>query len=300
MKIWLLNSKHGKKLYGNKRILEEGKNKGVNIKFINIEDIELVIHSQWIEKLFYKNKPVSLPDVVFARNNTSYQMKSIAEFLEHKGVMMINDNSARFLAKDKFLSLQKLAIHKLPVPKTILLKWVPNIDFIEQQLEYPIIIKKIEWAQGKWIIKVNNKGDLEDFMEMFEESISGLNKNLILQEFIGEKAGEDLRIFVVWWKVVWSMLRKWKQWDFKSNYSGWWEVFHHCLTPQEEKIALEAASIIGLDIAGIDVLFDKDNGYKICEVNASPGFEGLEKATGANIAKEIIDYIIIKYQEKQK
>lgn len=295
MKIWLLNKKTNKTWKWAKRILEEAKKAKVNLKFIAIEDIELIIWNKWKEEIFYKNKPCKLPDVVIARNDVSYQMRSIMDFLEGQWVNMINDSASRFLAKDKFLSLQKLASNSIPVPKTILLKWIPNIEFIEEQLNYPIILKKIEGSHWKWIIKVNNREDLEDIIEMLSDSLSMLNKNVILQEFIWEKVWQDLRLFIIWWRIAWAMLRKWKAWDFKSNYSGWGDVFIHKPTEQEEIIALNAANIIWLDIAWIDILFDKNNGYKICEVNASPWFEWLEKATWLNIAWEIVSYITKRY-----
>jgi RimK family alpha-L-glutamate ligase len=222
-------------------------------------------------------------------------MKSIMDFLEHQWVNFINNTVSRYLAKDKFLSLQKLANNSIPVPKTILLKWIPNIDFIETQLSYPIILKKIEWSHWKGIIKVNNREDLEDIIEMLSDSVFTLNKNVILQEYIWEKAGQDLRFFIVGWRIIWSMLRKWKEGDFKSNYSWGWNVFQHTPNEKEEILALESANIIWLDIAWIDILFDKDNWYKICEVNASPWFEWLEEATWLNIASEIINYIIKRY-----
>ena len=298
MKIWLLNTKKNKWAFWVKRVLEEWKKLWLRMKFVSIEDIELVISSDGEETLFIKNKVVKLPNIVLPRNDTSYQIKSITDFLENKGVHIVNSNVSRFLAKDKFLSLQKLALNAIPVPKTILLKWVPNIPFIEEQLQYPIIIKKIEWSQWRWIIKVNNREDLEDMIEMLEENMKTLNRNLILQEYIWEKSWQDLRFFVVWSRIIGSMLRKWKEWDFKSNFSGWGKVFDHIPTEREEILALDSTSIIWLDIAWVDMLFDKDNGYKICEVNASPWFEWLEKATWKNIAAEIVNYIAKRYNIK--
>jgi len=295
MKIWLLTDKRNKKAYGNVRILEEAKNKGLKMKMVMVEDIELLIDNQLEDKIYINNKLVKLPNVVIPRVCVSYQMKSVTDFLEHRWVYMINDTASRFLAKDKFFSLQKLALNSLPIPKTILLKGLPNIWFIEEKLSYPIILKKIDGAQWKWILKINNRHDLEDVIEMLDESLNTLNKNIILQEYIGEKIGQDLRVFIVWWRVIAAMLRKGKDGDFKSNYSGGWNVFFHEVSSQEEIIALEAANIIGLDIAGIDILFDKNDGYKICEVNASPGFEWLEKASNVNIAWEIVDYIIQRF-----
>lgn len=297
MKIWLITDKKNSKAYGARRIIQEAKNHNIVIKKVLIEDIELVIDSHMQEDFYVKNKKMKLPDLVIPRVCVSYNMKSIMEYLENKSVAVINSNQARFLAKDKFLSLQKLAIENIPVPKTVLLKWKPNTSFIEETLGFPVIIKKIEWAQWKWIIKANTKEDFEDIIEMLEDTSSIDSKNFILQEFIGEKAGQDIRLFVVWWRVIASMLRKWKQWDFKSNFSWGGSVNNHIPNEKEEMLAIQAANIIWLDIAGIDLLFDKNNGYKICEVNASPGFEWLEEATNQNIAAEIINYIKIRYLE---
>ena len=300
MKIWLITDKKNAKAYGARRILEEAKKNNITIKKVLIEDIELVIDSHMNEDFYVKNKKVKLPDLVIPRVCVSYNMKSIMEYLENKNVAVINTNISRFLAKDKFLSLQKLATASIPVPKTVLLKWKPNTDFIAETLWFPVIIKKIEGAQWKGIIKANTKEDFEDIIEMLEDNISIDSKNFILQEFIWEKAWQDIRLFVIGWRVVASMLRKWKQWDFKSNFSWGGSVQVHSPNETEEMLAIQAANIIGLDIAWIDLLFDKNNGYKICEVNASPGFEGLEQATNKNVAEEIIHFIKIRYLDNMQ
>ena len=178
-----------------------------------------------------------------------------------------------------------MAINRLPVPKTILLKGMPNISFIEKQLNYPIILKKLDWHAWKGIIKVKDSWELEDILEMLEESLVKLNKVLLLQEYIWEKAWQDLRIFLVWWRVIASMLRKWKDWDFKANFSWGWSVYKHEVNEKEEILAIEATNLI----------FDKDNWYRICELNASPGFKWLEEATGINIAWDILNYIENRY-----
>lgn len=295
MKIWILDKEKNKLVYGTKRLLEEGKNRSIDIEFIAIEDIELVIDAYSQEKLFIQNEKTSLPDVVIPRVDNSYQMTSIMDFMENAGVYVINTNEARLLANDKFLSLQKMAANRLPVPKTILLKWIPNINFIEKQLNYPIILKKLDWKAWKWIIKVQNSWELEDILEMMEESLSKLNTYLLLQEYIWEKAGVDLRVFLVGWRVISAMLRKWKEWDFKANFSGGWSVHNYEVNQKEEILSVETANLIGLDIAGVDLLFDKDNWYRICEINATPGFKWLEEATWVNIAKQIINYIETRY-----
>ena len=122
MKIWLITDKKNAKAYGARRILEEAKKNNITIKKVLIEDIELVIDSHMNEDFYVKNKKVKLPDLVIPRVCVSYNMKSIMEYLENKNVAVINTNISRFLAKDKFLSLQKLATASIPVPKTVLLK----------------------------------------------------------------------------------------------------------------------------------------------------------------------------------
>lgn len=298
MKIWIIDKERNREAHWSKRILEEWLNRKLDISFVAVEDIELVIDSYQWEKLFIKNEKTTLPDVVIPRLDNSYQIKSIIDFMENKWVWVVNTNDARLLANDKYLSLQKMSANRLPVPKTILLKWIPNIDFIEKELNYPIILKKLDWKAGKWIIKVKDRWELEDILEMLEESLMKLENQLILQEFIGERAGQDLRIFLVGWRVVASMLRKWKEWDFKANFSGWGTVYGHEVNEKEEILAVESANITWLEIAWVDLLFDKDNGYRICEINACPWFKWLEEASWVNIAAEILNYIETRYSIK--
>jgi len=212
MKIWIIDKFKSKDANWIVKLLEEWLNQWLDIEFVPVEDIELIIDSNLNEKLFIKNQKVKLPQIVIPRMDNSYQIKSIIDFMENQGINIINSNRARLLANDKFLSLQKLATNRIPVPKTMLLKWIPNIEFIEKQFSYPIIIKKLDWHAWKWIIKVNNSQELEDILEMLEESFTRLSNNLIIQEYIWEKAWQDLRVFIVWWRIVWSMLRKWKEW----------------------------------------------------------------------------------------
>lgn len=100
---------------------------------------------------------------------------------------------------------------------------------------------------------------------MLEESIDVKKINLILQEFVSEKKWKDIRVFIIWGRAIWAMLRTWKEWDFKANFSGWWSVENFELTPEIEWIAVESARILWLDIAWVDILFDKD-GYRFVKL----------------------------------
>lgn len=276
---------------------EEAQKLGIKFRILVPEKFELVTGSNGKEEIFYNEKPLAMPDVFIARYTTQYFSYLISKHFEQSGAFIINSVESRKLAKDKLLSLQHLVKHNLPVPRSILAKFPLNIDFIEKHLSYPLIVKKTEGSEGKGIMLSENRNQLEDLIEMFDENFQ--RTNLILQEFIAEKKGKDIRVFVIGGRAMGAMLRTGKEGDFKANYSGGGSVASFELNPEIEWLAVESARAIGLDIAGVDILFDKD-GYKICEVNASPYFEGFEKATKLNIAKEIFTYLLIRLGENKK
>ena len=139
-------------------------------------------------------------------------------------------------------------------------------------------------SQGKGIIKVDSHAQLEDLVDMLDTG-----KPLIFQEFIAASSGKDLRVFVIGGRVVGAMMRVAAKGNFKANVHQGGTVKPVKISPQVEWLVLETVKIVGLDIAGVDLLIDK-NTYKICEVNSSPGFEGLEKALGENIAIKMFLY----------
>lgn len=272
---------------------EEAKKLGLKFQITLPEHFELVISNDGDADLFYKGKPFSLPDAFIPRFTTTYFAHMITKHFEQTGIFVVNPSQARKMAKDKLATLQSLAKNNLPVPKSILAKFPLNKEFIEQSLSYPIILKKTEGSEGKGILLCENEGQLEDMMEMLEESANADRMNLILQEFISSKRGKDIRVFVIGGRAIGAMLRTGKPGDFKANFSGGGTVEKFDLTPEIEWLAIKSAHTVGLDIAGVDILFDKE-GYRICEVNASPYFEGFEQATGINVAKAIFEYLIVR------
>lgn len=296
MKIYILSSQKSLKRYENKRFKEEAENLNIKLRILVPEKFELVIGPDGKEHIFYNEKPLSSPDIFIARHSTSYFTHMISRYYEKSEALVINHSSSRQIAQDKLKTMQHLAQKNIPVPKTILAKFPLNISFIEKHLSYPIIIKKTEGSEGKGIMLSENRGQLEDLMELLEESIDEAKFNLVLQEFISTNKGKDVRVFVVGGRAIGAMLRTGKEGDFKANYSGGGSVENFPLTPEIEWLACESAKAIGLDIAGVDILFDKE-GYKICEVNNSPYFEGFEKATGINVAQEIYKYLSVRIGE---
>lgn len=299
MKTYLLSSQKRLKCYENLRMKEEAKKMGIKFRVLIPENFELVIEAGGTEQIFYNEKPLALPNVFISRYTTTYFAHMITRYYEQDDTFVLNTSAARKIAKDKLLTLQYLAQNNIPVPRSILAKFPLNISFIEKHLSYPMIVKKSEGSEGKGIMLSENRTQLEDLIEMLEESVDIKKFNLILQEFISEKKGKDIRVFVIGGRAIGAMLRTGKEGDFKANFSGGGAVENFPLNPEIEWLAVESARVLGLDVTGVDILFDKD-GYKICEVNASPYFEGFEKATGINVSKEIFNYLTLRLGETKQ
>jgi RimK family alpha-L-glutamate ligase len=276
---------------------EEAKDTSIHFRVLIPEKLEIVIEARGNEQIFYNEKPLPLPDVFIPRYVTTYFSHMISRYYEKGKTLVLNVSSARKAAKDKLLTLQYLAQKNIPVPKSILAKFPLNISFVEKHISYPIIVKKSEGSEGRGIMLSENREQLEDLTEMLEESVDVRKFNLILQEFVSTKKGKDIRVFVIGGRAIGAILRTGKKGDFKANFSGGGTVEKFPLNSEIEWLAVESTKILGLDVAGVDILFDT-NGYKICEVNASPYFEGFEKATGLNIAKEIFKYLSLRLDRK--
>ena len=170
----------------------------------------------------------------------------------------------------------------------MLAKFPIESSLIQKHIGFPAVIKTLSGSQGSGVFLTQNKASLEDLMQLIEAT--NPKTNFIIQEFIKTSHGRDLRVLTVGGRVIGAMERFAKNGDFKANFSRGGEVKEFHITPELEWLTLEISRILNLDIAGIDLLFD-ENGFKICEVNSSPGFQGMEKASQKDIAEEIIKYV---------
>lgn len=194
--------------------------------------------------------------------------------------------------KDKLFTQQILAEKNLPVPKTMLMKLPIDSELVENQIGFPVVIKAISGSQGKGVFLPEKKEHLTDLIHLIE--LTNPKFNLILQEFIKSSYGRDLRVFVIGGRIVGCMERMAQDKGFKANFSAGGKVKEHEITPEIEWLATEASRVLGLDIAGVDLLFDEDH-FKICEVNSSPGFQGLQSCCKVNTPQEIYHYMKIRY-----
>lgn len=235
-----------------------------------------------------------LPDCVIPRtgSGTTYFSSAVIRQFEQLGVYVLNTSRSIEIAKDKLETVQTLAVNNLPIPNTILAKFPLDLDLIDQQFSYPVIMKKISGSEGKGIVMCENRAQLEDIAEMVKGS-----RNVIIQECINDSLGRDIRVFVVGGRVIGSMLRIANPNTFKANYSAGGSVSKFETTPEIEWLALESSRLMGLDIAGVDLLFDGD-GFRICEVNSAPYFGGFEEATNIDVPHEIFDFIRVRHEGK--
>ncbi len=166
-----------------------------------------------------------------------------------------------------------------------------DIDFVQKYLGFPVIVKKISGSYGRGVFLAENKKQLRQLVTMAE--LSKKSYDIIIQEFVKDTWGKDLRVLVVNNKVVGCMMRQATDDDFRANITRGGEGFPYEVNEQIEWLSVESSKALDLDIAGVDLLFD-NGGYKICEVNSNPGFEGMENYTKKNIAEEIVSFIKLK------
>ena len=287
MKAWLiLKQKNRSTKYETDRLLEEGNGE---VELVLHPDIDILVGNEGRKSLRKKRKFVDLPDVVIPRtgSGTGYFGLSVLRHLEKLGVPLVNGSAAIEATKDKLWSCQIFAENNLPTPKTLLVKQPIDSNLVKKEIGFPAVIKIFAGSYGKGVHLVQNKNEFTDFTDF----IYGIKSDeaMIVQQYISSRPGEDLRVYVIGNKVLGAMKRSSTDGSFKTNITRGAVGSSFPMNERIEQIALDTAKALGLDIAGIDLLFDGQD-YKLCEANSAPGFLGFEKYTGVNVAKEIIDF----------
>ncbi len=287
MKIAILSRKHS--LYSTHRLVEAARERGHSADVIDTLRCYMNISSS-APNVHYKGEVLKTYDAVIPRVGASvtFYGAAVIRQLEMMGVFCVNDSVAITRARDKLRSLQILSKKGIGMPVTGFAHSMAEIeDLIRMVGGPPLVIKFLEGTQGIGVILVETTNAARSVLEAF----LGLKVNIMVQEFIREANGSDLRCFVVGGKVVAAMQRRAKSTDeFRSNLHRGGSAVPVELTDEERKMAVRAAHIIGLNVAGIDMI-RSNRGPLIMEVNASPGLEGIERTTGVNVAGEIIKFI---------
>jgi ribosomal protein S6--L-glutamate ligase len=287
MKIAILSRRHD--LYSTKRLVEAAKKRKHKADvidtircYMNITSSQPTIH--------YKGSELKPYEAVIPRIGASISLygAAVVRQLETMGVFCVNDSIAITRARDKLRSLQLLSKKGIGLPITGFAHSLDEIkDLIKMVGGPPLLIKFLEGTQGIGVVLVESTTAARSVIEAF----LGLKVNILVQEYIKEAAGADIRCFVVGDKVVAAMKRQAKApEEFRSNLHRGGEATPIDITEEERSMAIRAAHIIGLNVAGVDIV-RSHRGPLIIEVNASPGLEGIEKATGCDVASSIIEFI---------
>ena len=292
-KGWMLVKPKFQESYETQRLLEEFGNHNIEVKLIDPNEIDIFVNKENKQSILVNGKSLPLPKFVFPRtgSGTTYYIKAVIRHFERMGVPVINSSEAIDNVKDKLYTHQILAQSNLDIPNTMLLKHPIDISFVEKNIGFPVIVKKISGSYGRGVFLCENKKQLNQLVTMAE--LTKKSYDIIIQEFVKDTWGKDLRVFVVNNKVVGCMMRQATDDDFRANLSRGGEGFPYEVNEQIEWLSSESSKALGLDIAGVDLLF-QNGGYKICEVNSNPGFEGMENFTKKNIAGEIVSFIKLK------
>ena len=290
MNGWILHKKEMGEVYETDILVEEFEKQGIKVRVVNPQDVDIFVDRDDRKSILVGGKTRALPDFVLPRtgSGTTYFIKAIIRHLERLGVILINGSSSIDAVKDKLYTQQVLGESNLPVPKTLLVKHPIDVNLVETNIQYPMIIKTLSGSYGAGVFLVENRKQLKQLLKMAE--ITKPSYNIIIQEFIEDSFGKDLRVLVVNGKVVGCMMRQSVDDDFRANITRGGEGIPYQIDEQIEWLGGECSRLLNLDIAGVDLLFNKD-GYSICEVNSSPGFEGMDKYCKTNIAEEIVNYV---------
>jgi ribosomal protein S6--L-glutamate ligase len=275
-------------LYSHKRLVEAAQQRGHEIEIINHLRCYMHITSHR-PAVYFQGRALPVYDAVIPRIGASvtFYGTAVLRQFEMMGVWSVNESVAITRARDKLRCLQLLARKGVGLPVTVFAHKTSTAEEVVKMVGGPpVIIKLLEGTQGIGVIL----GETQRAAESIIEAFGGVNTNILVQEFIKEAKGEDIRAFVIGGKVVASFKRKGKEGEFRSNLHRGGSAEAAKITPEERSTAISAAKAMGLNVCGVDML-RSNHGPVVMEVNSSPGLEGVEGATGVDVAGLIIEFI---------
>lgn len=297
MKIAILSNGNGN--YSTKRLKEIAIKRGHQVKVIKYRDCYASIE-QNNPTVSYKGEDLGQYDAIIPRiaSNMTRYGTAIVRQLEMQGVFSVSSSIAISRSRDKLRSMQLLAKAGVGIPKTVVSRNSADIDNLIDKLGgTPVIIKLARGTHGNGVVLAESKKAAKSVLQAFYLTNED-GTNILIQEFVKESAGTDIRAFVVGSRVVASMMRQSLDDDFRSNLHKGGEGTVVKLTEEERKMAIKAAKAMGLNVAGVDMMRSA-RGPLILEVNASPGF-GIEQVTGRDVATPIIEYIELNAKRRNK
>ena len=276
-------------LYSNRRIMEAGKQRGHDMRFINAGLAYMNISSDSPEVHYRGGELIEDVDAVIPRIRPSVTFYgcAITRQFQSTGAYCLNDSVAIARSRDKLRTLQLLSSKGIGMPITGFARSPQDTnELIKMVGGAPLVVKLLEGTQGKGVVLAETNKAAESVINAFKS----LKANILVQEFVKEAQGKDIRCFVIDGKVVGSIQREAAEGEFRANLHLGGTASAVKITPTERKIAIKAAKAVGLQVAGVDII-RSSSGPKVLEVNSSPGLEGIESVTGRDIASMMIDCI---------
>lgn len=293
MRIAILS--RNKNLHSIRRLLQEAKRLNVQCDVINPLDCQVVVEGKTRRILFHGHE---LPDydAVMPRIGTSitdYGLAVVKHF-ESQGTYLVNGSKAIAESRDKMRSLQVLSEHGLRVPTTILSRGSRNLrSALLAVKEMPVVLKLLRGTQGVGVMLLHSPVSVSSVLD----TLNTLEEDVLLQQFLKQGAGRDYRAFVVGGEIVATMMRTAPSGEFRSNIHRGGEGTLVTLPASYRRVAIRAAQAFNLGVAGVDIM-EGPHGPTLLEVNSSPGFEGIEKATKKNIAGQIMKYVVSQARKR--
>tara|TARA_B110000208_G_scaffold97630_1_gene122070 strand:+ start:427 stop:1302 length:876 start_codon:yes stop_codon:yes gene_type:complete len=277
-----------KDLYSTRRLVEEAEKRNHIVEVIDPLSCDLIIENEK-PTILYKDKYLDYVDAIIPRIGASvtfYGCAVVRQF-EMMNVFSSVSSDAIIRSRDKLRSFQHLSKAGVDMPKTVFTNYSRDVEKVIAQVGgTPVVIKLLEGTQGIGVVLAESKIAAESVLEAF----NGLEARALIQEYISEAKGADLRALIVDEQVVGAMKRQGKEGEFRSNLHRGGTYEHYKLSDAEIKIAIKAARKLKLPICGVDLL-QSDRGPLVMEINSTPGLEGIESASKKNIAQAIITYI---------
>lgn len=275
-------------LYSTKRLVEEGLIRGHEVEVIDPLKCDIIIESEK-PTIFYKDRYLDYVDAIIPRIGASITFFgcAVVRQFEMMGAFTTVTSDSILRSRDKLRCFQRLSKADIGMPKTVFTNYSRDVEEVISHVGgTPVVIKLLEGTQGLGVVLAETKNAAESVLEAF----NGLQARALVQEYIAESKGADLRVFIVDHQVVGAMKRQGKEGEFRSNLHRGGSANLIKLTTPELALAIRAAKALKLPVCGVDMLQSK-RGPLILEVNSTPGLEGIEGATQKNIARAIITYI---------
>jgi ribosomal protein S6--L-glutamate ligase len=275
-------------LYSTRALVEAASARGHLVEVLDTLQFDIRV-SRGNPELLYQGEPVGAVDAVIPRIGASitYFGLAVVRQFEMMGVYCLNESQAIARSRDKLRCLQLLSRHDIGLPPTVYTRQADHVPACIEQLEGPpVVVKLLQGTQGIGVVLAETAMAAHSVIEAFH----GLEQNILIQKFIKEAKGADIRALVVGRRVVAAMKRQAVAGEFRSNIHRGGTAKKMRLPAEYRRTALAAARVLGLTLAGVD-LIESDEGPMVMEVNSSPGLEGIQKTTGVDVADAVIDHI---------